>query len=484
MNPRTKNTIPPDSQSAPSPLTLSHESSSAHDVVRVWLLGGFRVSVGLRAISQDAWRLRKAANLMNLLALAPGHRVHRERAMDLLWPELGLRAASNNLRQTLHAARRILDPTKGSGYLVSEKESLVLCPGGQLWVDVEAFEEAAATARRSKDPAAYRAALELYSGELLPADRYEEWAESRRQELRHTWLSLQLELARMYEEHGEYDKGIETLQKALLEEPTNEQMHAGLMRLYAYSERRTEALAQYGRLVEAVSAQLDAEVSATTERLGEEIAAGTFPPDQPTIASTEESSDTGSHNLPASRTSFVGREHEMLEIKRHLATTGLLTLTGAGGSGKTRLALEVARDLIGAYPDGVWLAELASLSQGEFVPQAVAEAVGVQGQPGRPITDTLVDALRSKKMLLILDNCEHLVDAVVDLVASLLESCFYLRILDTSREALRMSGEAIGPFHSSRCPILRDSPRWHSWKATRPLGCSSNGLANATLPSR
>jgi predicted ATPase/DNA-binding SARP family transcriptional activator/DNA-binding CsgD family transcriptional regulator len=458
MNPRTKNTIPPDSQSAPSPLTLSRESSSAHDVVRVWLLGGFQVSVGLRAISQDAWRLRKAASLMKLLALAPGHRVHRERAMDLLWPELGLRAASNNLRQTLHAARRILDPAKGSGYLVSEKESLVLCPGGQLWVDVEAFEEAAATARRSKDPAAYRAALELYSGELLPADRYEEWAESRRQELRHTWLSLQLKLARMYEERGDYDKGIQVLQRALLEEPTNEQMHAALMRLYAYSERRTEALAQYGRLVEAVSAQLDAEVSATTERLGEEIAAGTFPPDQPTIAPTEESSDTGKHNLPASRTSFVGREHEMLEIKRHLATTGLLTLTGAGGSGKTRLALEVAKDLIGAYPDGVWLAELASLSQGEFVPQAVAEAVGVQGQPGRPIADTLVDALRSKKMLLILDNCEHLVDAVVDLVASLLESCFYLRILDTSREALRMSGEAIWPVSLLSVPDPKRQP--------------------------
>ena len=144
-------------------------------------------------------------------------------------------------------------------------------------------------------------------------------------------------------------------------------MHAALMRLYAYSERRTEALAQYGRLVEAVSAQLDAEVSATTERLGEEIAAGTIPPDQPTIAPTEESSDTGKHNLPASRTSFVGREHEMLEIKRHLATTGLLTLTGAGGSGKTRLALEVARDLIGAYPTGCgWLSLLRSHKENSY----------------------------------------------------------------------------------------------------------------------
>ena len=105
-----------------------------------------------------------------------------------------------------------------------------------------------------------------------------------------------------------------------------------------------------------------------------------------------------------------------MEVKRALAMTRLLTLTGAGGSGKTRLALEVARDLVGAYPDGVWLVELAPLSEGELVPQAVADAVGVQEQPGQPLTDTLVEALREKKLLLVLDNCEHLVEAAARLV--------------------------------------------------------------------
>ena len=163
----------------------------------------------------------------------------------------------------------------------------------------------------------------------------------------------------------------------------------------------------------------------------------------------------------------------MMEIKRHLAMTRLLTLTGAGGSGKTRLALEVARDLIGAYPDGVWLAELASLSEGEFVAQSVAEAVGVPGQPGRPLTDTLVDALRAKKMLLILDNCEHLVDAVGDLVALLLDSCPHLRILATSREALGAVGEVIWPVSLLSVPDLEESA--HGGTAGRlrgRLGCS------------
>jgi DNA-binding SARP family transcriptional activator len=210
--------------------------------LRIGLLGGFSISVGERKVDESAWRLRKAASLIKLLALAPGHRMHRERAMDLLWPELGLRAASNNLRQVLHVARRTLhpDPEIASGYLSVSGEQLLMCPHGQLWVDVEAFEEAVATAHRSKDPAAYRAAIELYSGELLPEDRYEEWAEGRHQELRQTFLSLLVELARLYEERGGEEgvaPAIKALQRVLAEEPTNEEAHVGLMRLYALSGR-------------------------------------------------------------------------------------------------------------------------------------------------------------------------------------------------------------------------------------------------------
>jgi predicted ATPase/DNA-binding SARP family transcriptional activator/DNA-binding CsgD family transcriptional regulator len=436
--------------------TMVSQDRSAPEAVRVWLLGGYLVSVGERKVDESTWRLKKAASLMKLLTLAPGHRLHREQVMDLLWPNSGKKAASNNLSQTLHVARRVLtsDPAESSRYLASQDESLVLCPDSLLWVDVEAFEEAAATARHASEPQAFRAAIDLYAGELLPEDRYEPWAEGRRAHLRELYLSLLLELGALYEERKEFEPAIEALGRVVAQEPTHEGAHAGLMRLHALSGRRREALSQYERLREALSGELDAEVGATTQRLREDIAAGRFPPVQPTVAQSEKPSDVGKHNLPASRTSFVGREHEMIEIKRHLAMTRLLTLTGAGGSGKTRVALEVARDLIGAYPDGVWLAELASLSEGEFVAQALAEAVGMQGQPGRPLTDTLIDALRTKKMLLILDNCEHLVEDVAGLVAFLLESCPYLRILATSREALRVSGEVIWPVSLLSVPDL------------------------------
>ena len=118
-----------------------------------------------------------------------------------------------------------------------------------------------------------------------------------------------------------------------------------------------------------------------------------------------------------------------------------MTLTGAGGSGKTRLALEVARDLIEAYPEGVWLVELAPLSEDALVPKAVAEALGVPERPREPIADTLVEVLGERQLLLVVDNCEHLIEAAAGLADRLLDSCPRVRILATSREALGVEGE-------------------------------------------
>ena len=160
------------------------------EALRIEMLGAFSVSVGSRTIRQNEWRLTKAAALVKLLSLASGHRLHREQVMHVLWPNSGRSAASNNLRRVLHSARKALDPVEGSRYLASEGDSLVLCPSADLWVDVEAFEDAAIAARRSGDPAAYRAALDLYAGDLLPADRYEGWAEEKRAELRRLYLEL------------------------------------------------------------------------------------------------------------------------------------------------------------------------------------------------------------------------------------------------------------------------------------------------------
>jgi non-specific serine/threonine protein kinase len=147
------------------------------------------------------------------------------------------------------------------------------------------------------------------------------------------------------------------------------------------------------------------------------------------------------HNLPVMLTSFVGREHELDEVKRLLRRARLVTLTGSGGAGKTRLAIKVAGELLEAYPHGVWLVELAPLVDPALVPQAVASAVHVREQPGRPVIASLVDHLRAWSALLVLDNCEHVVAACAELMDALLRSCPGLHVLATSREALNIEGE-------------------------------------------
>jgi predicted ATPase/class 3 adenylate cyclase len=152
-------------------------------------------------------------------------------------------------------------------------------------------------------------------------------------------------------------------------------------------------------------------------------------------------------NLPAALSSFVGRGHEGSAVRARLGEPGtrLLTLTGVGGMGKTRLALEVAGGLLGEYPDGVLLAELAPLAEPALLPRAVAAALGLHEEAGRALPETLIEHLRHKTALLLLDNCEHLVAACAELARSLLRSCPHLRILATSRQALRLSGEARYP---------------------------------------
>jgi predicted ATPase/DNA-binding SARP family transcriptional activator len=412
------------------------------EAVRVCLLDGFRVAVGPKTIEEGRWRLQKAASLVKLLALAPGHRLHREQIIELLWPNLQPKAAANNLHQALHVARRTLEPEAvAPSYLHLRAELLELCPNSVLWVDVEAFEEAAAMARRSHEPGAYQAAVELYAGDLLPDDRYEDWAEERRESLRVLYLVVLVEMARLHEERGDVGAAIKALQEVVATEPTHEGAQASLMRLYTLSGQRYQALRQYKRLVQTLGRELDTE----SRRLYEEILAGRTPTAIDPLPGGGEPAELPSaadrHNLPDALSSFVGREREVVEVERLLDAVRLLTLTGVGGSGKTRLALEVARHLVGAYPDGVWLVELAPLSEGALVPQAVAAALGIREQPNRALISTLVNVLREQKVLLVLDNCEHLIGATAHLAEALLRSCPRLRIVATSREMLGATGE-------------------------------------------
>ena len=158
----------------------------------------------------------------------------------------------------------------------------------------------------------------------------------------------------------------------------------------------------------------------------------------------------------------MGRERETEEVKSQLAMTRLLTLTGVGGSGKTRLALEVARDLVAAYPDGAWFVELAALSEEALVPKAAAEALELPERPAEPLADTLSEALRDRQLLLILDNCEHLLEASARLVTSCwtrAHGCGYSPLAAKGWEWRERSG---GLCLRSQCLSLRVCPHRRS----------------------
>jgi len=160
------------------------------------------------------------------------------------------------------------------------------------------------------------------------------------------------------------------------------------------------------------------------------------------------------NNLPAQLASFVGRERELAEVRALAGSSRLVTLTGPGGAGKTRLALQVAAELLDGSADGVWLVELAALSDGEAVPQAIASALGIPGSLGRPVLDGLLDALVFQHVLVVLDNCEHLIDACAKTTDAILRRCPGVTLIATSREPLGIGGETIYRVPSLSLPEL------------------------------
>lgn len=208
--------------------------------------------------------------------------------------------------------------------------------------------------------------------------------------------------------------------QVLLSLATQELVHDGLpdgVTLRDMGERRLKDLIRPERVYQLVAPDLPAD----------------FPP--------LKTLDARSHNLPIQLTSFVGRDREMQEVKTLLLDARLVTLTGAGGAGKTRLSLQVGAELVDGFADGTWFVELAPLTEASLVPQAVATILGVKEQPGRTVTETLVGHLKDRELLVLLDNCEHLVKASAQLCQTLLAACAKLRVLATSREALRVPGE-------------------------------------------
>jgi predicted ATPase/DNA-binding SARP family transcriptional activator len=392
--------------------------------VRIRLLGEFGIDRDDGPVDAREWRLRKARTLVKLLALAPGQRLHRDVLLDRLWPGRPVESAVNNLHQALHVARRVLagDGAR-AGLMELQNDLVVLCADGPVEVDADRFRELAG------DPATRRAAIAAYTGDLLPEDRFEDWAAGPRADLRKLLCELLVDVG-----------DAASLHRALEIDPLHERAVRGLMRGLADAGRRSEALARYERLRDDLLTAYGSNPDPESKRLYRDLLTGDGEP------------RPASDNLAPALTSFVGREREITDVHRLLTAGGLLTLTGVGGAGKTRLAEEAARRLLGTYPDGAWFADLARVADPRLVPDAVTAALGLDPAAGSRPLRTLVARLRSRSLLLILDNCEHLLSACAELASEVRRACPGVAVLATSREPLHAPGEV-----TFRVPSLRES---------------------------
>ncbi|MGI9166375.1 MAG: AfsR/SARP family transcriptional regulator [Pyrinomonadaceae bacterium] len=250
--------------------------------LEIRLLGPFRIVVDGTAVDEVHWSRRKPQLLLQLLALQPHHQPHREEAMELLWPEHEPEAASNNLHKAIHLARRALEPelhtAADSHFIIKQGQQIVLRAPERLWVDVVAFEHAAAEAMKGEDAEPYTAALSLYSGDLLAEDLYEDWAATRREQLRSTYQELLLRVARLYETRGQYQPSIERFKELVPRDQSNEEVHRQLMRLYTLTGNKHQALRQYQLCCDALARQLDAEPDRATQQLHQQITSGQLAP--------------------------------------------------------------------------------------------------------------------------------------------------------------------------------------------------------------
>lgn len=385
---------------------------------------------------------RKVESLLAYLLLHPEKHA-RDHLATLLWGDSSDAQARHSLRTALATVRQQVSPT----LLVTDREHVQLSRNVGVWVDLHQLLGLEAELEQVSNDQ-LQAQLALWQGDLL-ADFYDEWLTSEREHYRTRLLKLFLQVVQTLRARSEYGAAISVAQRILALDPANEHAHQHLMFCYVASGDRPAALRQYELCVRALQEDLDAPPLPETTALYEWI---------------KESEGEGVAfaaritNLPIPLTSFVGRTRETAEVKRLLAqpsvATGqsgndgrrpvrLLTLTGPGGSGKTRLAIQAATDLIDRFADGVWWVELVTLSDSGQVARALAKTLGVREVPDQPLNQTIANFVGDKQMLLVIDNCEHLIAASAQLTAELLAHCPNLQILTTSRESLNVAGETL-----------------------------------------
>ena len=389
----------------------------------------------------------KPRAVLAILLVRRNQVVASERLIDELWGESSPPSAAKTLQVYMSGLRKVLGHevllTRGSGYvLMTEPDA----------VDADRFDRLARDGRgalAAGDPrragTLLREALRLWRGPPLADFRYEGFAQgeiARLEEARVAALADRIEADIASGETAELAGELEAL---VLEHPLRERLWGQLMRVLYRAGRQADALEAYRTARSRLVAELGLEPGPELRRLEQAIL--THDPELATAptGATQEPKQTPTHNLPPELTNLIGRERELHELTGLLAEHRLVTICGPGGVGKTRVAQRVARETLGRFEHGTWFVDLAAIDRPGDVGLAVMSSVGVgiRDRIGSGALDTIADHLRGRTLLLVLDNCEHVLSGAAALTGRLLAECAGVRLLATSREPLALAGERV-----------------------------------------
>lgn len=383
-------------------------------MLEVKLIGTFDIKCDGKPVTISS---RAAQSLFAYLILTAGTLHRREKLAGMYWPDVTEEKARAYLRHELWRIRKALSAKSKFDYLIADDINISFNASAEHWLD-------AATLGTISEPATAEElmkALSVFHGELLPGF-YEDWIVLEREHLQAVYEKKMARLLELLESEKRWTDILEWAERWISFGQEPETAYRYLMIAYDALGDRTKVSSTYQRCAQALR-ELDLEPSEQTRALAFKR--------------------TSKLNIPIPLTSFIGREKELNEVAGLLSKSRLVTLTGSGGVGKTRLSIQVVADVLELFPDGVWFLDLAPLSDPALVPNTLANLIGLResGDSKLSLADLLINYFRSRTALVIFDNCEHLIESCAQLVNSLLTSCENLSILTTSREALRVSGE-------------------------------------------
>jgi len=417
------------------------------------LLGPLQVTLDGEPVTDFATDKTRA--LLAYLATEADHSHRRDVLAGLLWPDQPQRKARRNLRQAISFLRQAIrdrddDDRVGGPFLLVSRQTVQFNPASDYWLDVAAFTALVEACKGHRHrrletclPCMRRLEqmAELYRGNFLEqfflsdSSLFEEWALLKREWLHREAVEALFHLASYYERRGDYERARHYAWRQVELEPWREEAHRQLMQLLALNGQRSAALAQYETCRQTLAEELGAEPTAETVTLYERIQAA--PSHIPALSLTPTLS-----NLPPTPTPFIGREEELAELAELLANPDcrLVTLLGPGGIGKTRLALQAAADQIGAFAHGVYFVPLVALSSPELIIPTIANALGLSFEGQQGLEEQLLNYLREKEMLLVLDNLEQVLEGRA-LLARVLRHAPEVVLLITSRVRVNLQEE-------------------------------------------